>query len=112
MRLQLDKAARFAGLPRGTAKPLRFLAAFQEAEPYLGLPAHAFKLVSWLVKQTQAQDWEEGSRPIAWPSARLQAEFLGLSPPRVKALNRPLFEAGPVVVRAHHKGKRSGRRGP
>jgi hypothetical protein len=47
-----DSVDGFKGLPAGTAKPLRLLAAFQEAEPYLGLPAHAFKLVSWLVKQT------------------------------------------------------------
>ena len=108
----LDQADRFAGLPRGTAKPLRLLGAFQEAEPYLGLPAHAFKLVSWLVKQTQPQDWEEGSRPIAWPSARRQQEFLGLSPGRVKALNRALFEAGIFVMRDNEQGKRYGRRGP
>ena len=88
MRVRLDQADAFTGLPRGTAKPLRFLAAFQEAEPYLGLPVHAYKLVAWLVKQAQPQDWEEGSRPIAWPSARHQAEFLGLSPARVKQLNR------------------------
>jgi replication initiation protein RepC len=108
----LDRSDQFAGLPRGTAKPLRFLAGFQEAEPYLGLPAHAFKLVSWLVKQTQAQDWEEGSRPIAWPSARRQAEFLGLSPARVKTLNRALFETGIFVIRDNEQGKRYGRRGP
>jgi replication initiation protein RepC len=105
-----DQADGFRGLPRGTAKPLRFLAAFQEAEPYLGLPIHAFKLVSWLVKQTQGQDWEEGSRPIAWPSARRQAEFLGLSLGRVKALNRALFEAGVFVIRDNEQGKRYGRR--
>ena len=63
----------------------------QEAEPYLGLPVHAYKLAAWLVKQTQPQDWEEGSRPIAWPSARHEAEFLGLSPARVKQLNRALI---------------------
>ena len=85
-----DEADGFTGLPRGTAKPFEFLAGFQEAEPYLGLPPHAFKLVSWLVKQTQPQDWEEGSRPIAWPSARREAEYLGLSPARVKSLNRAL----------------------
>jgi replication initiation protein RepC len=107
-----DRADGFTGLPPGTAKPLRILAAFQEAEPYLGLPAHAFKLLSWLVKQTQAQDWEEGSRPIAWPSARREAEFLGLSPARVKALNRALFEAGMFVIRDNEQGKRYGRRGP
>ena len=102
----------FTGLPHGTAKPLRFLAAFQEAEPYLGLPVHAYKLVAWLVKQTQPQDWEEGSRPIAWPSARHQAEFLGLSPARVKQLNRALFEAGVFVMRDNEQGKRYGRRDP
>jgi replication initiation protein RepC len=112
MLTMLDRADRFAGVPRGTAKPLRFLAGFQEAEPYLGLPTHAFKLVSWLVKQTQGQDWEEGSRPIAWPSARRQAEFLGLSPSRVKTLNRALFEAGIFVIRDNEQGKRYGRRGP
>src|SRR5271165_1816951 len=108
----IHEADQFIGVPRGTAKPLRFLGAFQEAEPYLGLPAHAFKLVSWLVKQTQPQDWEEGSRPIAWPSARRQQEFLGLSPGRVKSLNRALFEAGIFVIRDNEQGKRYGRRGP
>jgi replication initiation protein RepC len=108
----IDQADRFTGMPSGTAKPLRFLGAFQEAEPYLGLPAHAFKLVSWLVKQTQAQDWEEGSRPIAWPSARRQQEFLCLSAARVKSLNRALFEAGIFVIRDNEQGKRYGRRGP
>jgi replication initiation protein RepC len=98
--LTLIKVAdQFTGLPPGTAKPFTFLAAFQEAEPYLGLPTHAFKLISWLVKQTQPQDWEEGSRPIAWPSARAQQEFLGLSAARVKSLNRALFEAGLFVIR-------------
>jgi hypothetical protein len=71
-----DSADGFTGLPPGNAKPMRLLATFQEAEPYLGLPAHAFKLISWLVKQTMPCDWEQGSRPIAWPSARRQQEFL------------------------------------
>jgi replication initiation protein RepC len=107
-----DCADDFKGLPIGSAKPLRLLAAFQEAEPYLGLPAHAFKLVSWLVKQTMHYDWEEGSRPIVWPSARRQAEYLGLSPARVKVLNRTLFEHGIFVIRDNDQGKRYGRRGP
>ena len=107
-----DRADSFTGLPAGTAKPFRFLAAFQEAEPYLGLPALAYKLLCWLVKQTRPQDWEEGSRPIAWPSARRQQEFLGLSPARVKALNRTLFEAGIFVIRDNEQGRRYGRRDP
>ena len=110
MRARLDEADRFTGLPRGTAKPFTLLAAFQQAEPYLGLPAHAYKLVSWLVSMTQPQDWEEGSRPVAWPSALRQQEFLRLSAPRVKALNRALFEAGIFVMRDNPQGRRYGRR--
>src|SRR5207344_349183 len=56
--------------------------------------------------------WEEGSRPIVWPSARRQAEHLNLSPTRVKVLNRVLFEAGIFVIRDNEQGKRYGRRGP
>ena len=107
-----NQADAFAGAPKGCGKPFSYLAAFQEAEPYLGLPPQAYKLVAWLVKQTMGHDWEEGSRPICWPSAARQAEFLGLSLARVKALNRALFEAGIIVIRDSETGKRYGRRGP
>ena len=107
-----DQADEFKGAPKGSASPLRYLAAFQEAEPYLGLPPQAYKLVAWLVKQTMPQDWEEGSRPICWPSAARQAEFLALSPARVKVLNRALFEAGIFIIRDSETGKRYGRRSP
>ena len=107
-----QRADQFQGCRAGTAKPLRYLAAFQEAEPYLGLPPLAYKLVAWLVKQTMPCDWEAGSRPIAWPSADRQAEFLNLSRTRVKMLNRMLFEAGIFVIRDNPQGKRYGRRGP
>lgn len=106
-----ERADEFVGAVAGSARPLSYLAAFQEAEPYLGLPPHAYKLIAWLVKQTMPHDWEVGSRPICWPSAARQAEFLGLSPARVKVLNRALFEAGIVIVRDSETGKRYGRRG-
>jgi replication initiation protein RepC len=105
-----DQADQFKGVPRGTANVFRFLAAFQEAEPYLRLPPQAFKLVAWLAKQTMPADWEQGSRPICWPSAARQAEFLDLSPARVKVLNRALFEAGIFIIRDSETGKRYGRR--
>src|ERR1700677_290869 len=107
-----DEADQFKGVPRGSGKPFRYLAAFQEAEPYLGLPPQAYKLLAWLVKQTMPHDWEEGSRPICWPSAARQAEFLALSPTRVKALNRALFEAGILILRDSETGRRYGRRDP
>src|SRR4051812_32848003 len=110
MQAWLDRANRFEGLPRGTAKPLTFLYAFKEAEPYLGLPVHTYKLIDWLVRLTKPQDWEEGSRPIAWPEARRQEEFLGLSPRRVQALNRALAEAGIFVMRDDPQGRRYGHR--
>ena len=106
------RPTRFTGLPRGTAKPLRFLAAFQEAEPYLGLPAHAYKLVAWLVKQTQPQDWEEGSRPIAWPSARRAGGVSRAVAGAREAAQSGAFEAGIFVIRDNEQGKRYGRRDP
>ena len=112
MRAWLDRADSFKGLPRGTAKPLTFLYAFKEAEPYLSLPAHTYKLIDWLVRFTKPQDWEEGSRPIAWPEARRQQEFLGLSERRTQALNRTLQEAGIFVMRDDPQGRRYGYRDP
>jgi replication initiation protein RepC len=113
MRARLDEADRFTGLPRGTAKPFTFLAAFEQAEPYLGLPAQASKLVAWLVRQTEPQDWEEGSRPIAAPTAERQAEFLGgMSPRAVQMLNRRLWEAGIFVIRDDPQGRRYKYRDP
>jgi replication initiation protein RepC len=107
-----DRADAYTSAARGAAKPFRYLAAFQEAEPYLGLPPQAYKLLAWLVKQTMAQDWEEGSRPVCWPSAARQEEFLGLSQARVKTLNRALYEAEIFILRDSETGKRYGRRGP
>ena len=112
MRAWLDRADSFKGLPRGTAKPLTFLYAFKDAEPYLGLPAHTYKLVDWLVRWTKPQDWEEGNRPIAWPDARRRAEFLGISPRGVQMLNRTLQEAGIFVMRDDPQGRRYGYRDP
>jgi replication initiation protein RepC len=105
-----DRADGFKGLPAGSAKPFQLLAAFQEAEPYLGLPAQAGKWIAKLVKLTRPVDWEEGSRPMAWPTARQQEEFLGLSSAAVKAFNRAMGEAGIYVMRDDAQGRRHGHR--
>jgi replication initiation protein RepC len=110
MRAEIDKADAFAGLPPSTAKPLQILATFEQALPYLGLPALALRLVSFLVRCTEPQDWEEGSRPIAWPSNIRLQELLCVSQRRVKMLIRELCEAGLFVMRDHPQGKRFGRR--
>jgi replication initiation protein RepC len=107
-----DRADAFRGVAAGMAKPFTYLSAFQAAIPYLKLPSKAGDLVAWLVKKTMGHDWEEGSRPIAWPSAREEREYLQLSAARVKALNRVLFDAGIFVLRDDPQGRRWGRRGP
>jgi Replication protein C N-terminal domain len=57
-----DRADGFAGLAPDRARPDRILSAFQEAEPYLHLPIHGYKLVTWLVKQTRSEDWKRVGR--------------------------------------------------
>jgi len=110
MRAEIDKADAFTGLPRNTAKPFEILAAFEQALPYLGLPGLTQRLVGFLVRQTKPQDWEEGSRPIAWPSNIRLQELLCVSQRRVKMLVRDLCENGIFVMRDHPQGKRYGRR--
>ena len=61
--------------------PGQLLAAFKAAAPRLGLSPRLVHAVDWLFRFTQPQDWGRGGRPIVWPSASLQQEALGLSPP-------------------------------
>ena len=106
-----DEADGFTGLPRGTAKPFEFLAAFQEAEPYLGLPPTPS---SWCRGWSSRPSRRTGRKAAARLPGRRpgdEAEYLGLSPARVKALNRALYEAGVFVIRDNEQGKRYGRRG-
>src|SRR5665213_105411 len=93
--LKTDRSAEcFNGLPDGVKTHGQLLAAFKAAAPHLGLSARLVHAVDWLFRFTQPQDWDDGSRPIVWPSASMQRESLGLSTSRVKALNRYLIEAG------------------
>lgn len=104
------QAEAFAGLPEGVTLPGQVLAAFKAAAPRLGLAPRLIHAVDWLFRFTQPQDWGRGGRPIVWPSASMQQEALGLSPTRVKALNRALIEAGLITMKDSPNGKRYGRR--
>lgn len=111
--LATDRSAEgFQGLPDGLAVHGQLLAAFKAAAPRLGLSPRLVHAVDWLFRFTQPQDWGRGGRPIVWPSASVQQEALGLSPTRVKALNRALIEAGLVAMRDSPNGKRYGKRDP
>jgi replication initiation protein RepC len=100
----------FTGLPPGVSLPGQILAAFKAAATRLGLAPRLVHAIDWLFRFTQPQDWEEGARPIVWPSAAMQREALGLSETQVKAINRALIEAGLITMQDSPNGKRYGKR--
>jgi replication initiation protein RepC len=111
--LKADHSAEnFTGLPQGITSPSQLLAAFKSAAPRLGISPRLVHAVDWLFRFTQLQDWEEGGRPIVWPSAAMQQEALGLSPAQVKHINRRLIELGLVTMKDSPNGKRYGMRDP
>src|SRR5262249_41144698 len=111
--LKADRTAEgFAGLPEGVVSPGQLLAALKAAAPRLGIAPRLVHAIDWLFRFPQPQDWEEESRPIVWPSARMQQEELGLSETQVKRLTRSLTEFGLVTMKDSPNGKRYGRRDP
>jgi replication initiation protein RepC len=111
--LKVDRSAEgFAGLPDDVTSPGQLLAAMKAAAPRLGIAPRLVHAVDWLFRFTQPQDWEKESRPIVWPSARMQQEALDLSPSQVKEINRRLIELGLVTMKDSPNGKRYGRRDP
>jgi len=111
--LKADRTAgAFSGLPDGVTKAGQLLAAFKNAAPQLGIAPRLVHAIDWLFRFNQPQDWEQGGRPIAWPSARMQQEALGLSPTQVKAINRELIELGLITMKDSPNGKRYGKRDP
>jgi replication initiation protein RepC len=109
--LRVDRAAEsFAGLPEGVRSSGQLLAALKAAAPRLGISPRIVHAVDWLFRFTQPQDWEQGSRPIVWPSASMQEQALGLSTTQVKEINRRLIELGLVTMKDSPNGKRYGRR--
>jgi replication initiation protein RepC len=111
--LRADRSAEgFAGLPESVRVAGQLLGAFKAAAPRLGIGPRLVHAVDWLFRFTQPQDWDKDSRPIVWPSARMQQEALGLSPTQVKETNRRLIELGLVTMKDSPNGKRYGKRDP
>jgi replication initiation protein RepC len=107
--LLADRAAeRFDGLPEKVEVHGQLLAAFKAAAPRLGLSVRLVHALDWLFRFTRPQDWEEGGRPVVWPSSSMQQEALGLSESRVKSINRGLIEAGLITMKDSPNGKRYG----
>jgi replication initiation protein RepC len=111
--LKADRSAEgFAGLPEGVESPGQLLAALKAAAPRLGISPRLVHAVDWLFCFSQPQDWEQGARPIVWPSASMQQQALGLSSSQVKEINRRLIELGLVTMKDSPNGKRYGKRDP
>src|ERR1700739_4557793 len=87
--LKADRSAKgFAGLPESVGSAGQLLAALKAAAPRLGVSPRLVHAVDWLFCFSQPQDWEQGARPVVWPSASMQQQALGLSPTQVKEINR------------------------
>ena len=104
------EAQDFVGFGDNGPRPVQILGAFKAAAPFLGYGAKIVHAIDWLFRFTSPADWREGSRPIVWPSARMQQEELQLSSTRTKALNRLLIELGLIAAKDSPNGKRYGRR--
>jgi hypothetical protein len=111
--LKADRTAEsFKGLPEGVSSPGQLLAALKAAAPRLGISPRLVHAVDWLFRFTQPQNWEQGGRPVVWPSSSMQQEALGLSPTQVKEIKRRLIELGLVTMKDSPNGKRYGKRDP
>jgi replication initiation protein RepC len=111
--LKADRTAEaFAGLPEAVSSPGQLLAALKAAAPRLSIAPRLVHAVDWLFRFTQSQDWDDGARPIVWPSASMQQEALGLSETQVKEINRRLIELGLITMKDSPNGKRYGKRDP
>lgn len=98
----------FTGLTGRT--PGQCLAAFKRASAHLGLSATARDLLDQLMAFSQPQDWQEGRRPIVWPSNATLAQALALSERSVRRLLAQLIAAGVIAARDSPQGRRFGRR--
>ncbi|MBN9887032.1 plasmid replication protein RepC [Salipiger abyssi] len=94
-----------AAVPKSQA-----FAAAKRVGPQIGLKPGDLLLLDTLGAFTQAQDWEEGRRPIVWASNAYLMERTGFSLSALKRHARRLVEAGVIAFRDSPNGKRWGHR--
>ena len=88
----------------------RAFVAVKRVGAHIGLKAGDMMLLDTLGAFTQAQDWEEGRRPIVWASNAYLMEQTGFSLSALKRHARRLAEAGAIAFQDSPNGKRWGRR--
>lgn len=100
----------FDGLPQGVAHPQHLIDTLRKARPALRLSDSELALLTDLFAATQPKDWEQGRRPMAWPSNHSLAARLSRSISAVQRLIARLVARGLIVVRESPTGKRYGHR--
>nr|WP_267895725.1 plasmid replication protein RepC [Loktanella sp. Alg231-35] len=88
----------------------RAFVAVKRVGAHIGLKSGDVLLLDTLGAFTQAQDWEEGRRPIVWASNAYLMEQTGFSLSALKRHARRLAEAGVISFQDSPNGKRWGRR--
>ncbi|MAB08336.1 MAG: replication protein C [Rhodobacteraceae bacterium] len=102
---QLAQAGEQVAIPKSTA-----FVAIKRVGAHIGLKAGDLLLLDTLGAFTQAQDWEEGRRPIVWASNAYLMEQTGFSLSALKRHARRLAEVGVISFKDSPNGKRWGRR--
>ncbi|MGB7241687.1 MAG: plasmid replication protein RepC, partial [Sulfitobacter sp.] len=102
---QLAQAGERIAVPK-----TRVFVAVKRVGAHIGLKAGDMMLLDTLGAFTQAQDWEEGRRPIVWASNAYLMEQTGFSLSALKRHARRLAEAGAIAFQDSPNGKRWGRR--
>ena len=102
---QLAQAGEQLAVPK-----TRAFVAVKRVGAHIGLKAGDMMLLDTLGAFTQAQDWEEGRRPIVWASNAYLMEQTGFSLSALKRHARRLAEAGAIAFKDSPNGKRWGKR--
>ena len=102
---QLAQAGERVAVPK-----TRAFVALKRIGAHIGLKAGDTMLLDTLGAFTQAQDWEEGQRPIVWVSNAYLMEQTGFSLSALKRHARRLAEIGVISFQDSPNGKRWGRR--
>ena len=102
---QLAQAGERVAVPK-----TRAFVAVKRVGAHIGLKAGDMMLLDTLGAFTQAQDWEEGRRPIVWASNAYLMEQTGFSLSALKRHARRLAEAGAIAFKDSPNGKRWGKR--
>ena len=100
------------GIPPGHRQAVDIPVRLPGGRAYLGLPAHTYKLVDWLVQLHQAAGLGRRQPANCLAGGTAPGGISRLCPRRTQILNRVLQEAGIFVMRDDPQGRRYGHRDP